>query len=87
MLDRGIPFCTMDDLTIYKVSFCSYVSDSGRKVEDPDMLEMIRLTIIDNLLKYHPVKFHPGSAHTFVSFMWVLRIVGLVVSHFCVSWA
>ncbi|XP_048494664.1 ACT domain-containing protein ACR12-like [Beta vulgaris subsp. vulgaris] len=28
--------------------------DSGRKVEDPDMLEMIRLTIIDNLLKYHP---------------------------------
>uniref|UniRef100_A0A7C8YIE9 ACT domain-containing protein ACR n=1 Tax=Opuntia streptacantha TaxID=393608 RepID=A0A7C8YIE9_OPUST len=29
-------------------------SDSGRKVEDPDMLERIRLTIIDNLLKYHP---------------------------------
>ncbi|CAO2832717.1 unnamed protein product [Amaranthus hypochondriacus] len=28
--------------------------DSGRKVEDPDMLEHIRLTIIDNLLKYHP---------------------------------
>lgn len=28
--------------------------DSGRKVEDPDMLEQIRLTIIDNLLKYHP---------------------------------
>ncbi|KAJ8440763.1 hypothetical protein Cgig2_005494 [Carnegiea gigantea] len=29
-------------------------SNSGRKVEDPDMLERIRLTIIDNLLKYHP---------------------------------
>ncbi|XP_011033119.1 PREDICTED: uncharacterized protein DS12 from 2D-PAGE of leaf, chloroplastic [Populus euphratica] len=29
--------------------------DSGRKVEDPDMLERIRLTIINNLLKYHPV--------------------------------
>lgn len=28
--------------------------DSGRKVEDPDMLERIRLTIINNLLKYHP---------------------------------
>ncbi|XP_021739769.1 ACT domain-containing protein ACR12-like [Chenopodium quinoa] len=28
--------------------------DSGRKIEDPDMLEQIRLTIIDNLLKYHP---------------------------------
>jgi hypothetical protein len=30
---------------------------SGRKVEDPDMLERIRLTIINNLLKYHPVCF------------------------------
>ncbi|XP_021908569.1 ACT domain-containing protein ACR12-like [Carica papaya] len=29
--------------------------DSGRKVEDPDMLERIRLTVINNLLKYHPV--------------------------------
>lgn len=29
--------------------------DTGRKVEDPDMLERIRLTIINNLLKYHPV--------------------------------
>ncbi|KAK8651444.1 hypothetical protein V6N13_141045 [Hibiscus sabdariffa] len=29
-------------------------SDNGRKVEDPDMLEGIRLTIINNLLKYHP---------------------------------
>ncbi|XP_058007560.1 ACT domain-containing protein ACR12 [Hevea brasiliensis] len=28
--------------------------DNGRKVEDPDMLERIRLTIISNLLKYHP---------------------------------
>lgn len=28
--------------------------NSGRKVEDPDMLERIRLTIINNLLKYHP---------------------------------
>ncbi|XP_042511480.1 ACT domain-containing protein ACR12-like [Macadamia integrifolia] len=27
---------------------------TGRKVEDPDMLERIRLTIINNLLKYHP---------------------------------
>ncbi|KAK6228431.1 hypothetical protein SCA6_000771 [Theobroma cacao] len=29
-------------------------TDTGRKVEDPDMLERIRLTIINNLLKYHP---------------------------------
>ncbi|KAI4347883.1 hypothetical protein L6164_008659 [Bauhinia variegata] len=28
--------------------------DTGRKVEDPEMLESIRLTIINNLLKYHP---------------------------------
>ncbi|KZV55281.1 ACT domain-containing protein isoform 1 [Dorcoceras hygrometricum] len=27
---------------------------TGRKVEDPDVLERIRLTIINNLLKYHP---------------------------------
>ncbi|KAK9170415.1 hypothetical protein Syun_002555 [Stephania yunnanensis] len=27
---------------------------TGRKVEDPDMLEQIRLTIINNLLKFHP---------------------------------
>lgn len=31
------------------------VRDTGRKVEDPDMLESIRLTIINNLLQYHPV--------------------------------
>ncbi|KAK6944034.1 hypothetical protein RJ641_025136 [Dillenia turbinata] len=29
-------------------------SATDRKVEDPDMLEKIRLTIINNLLKYHP---------------------------------
>ncbi|KAF1001511.1 ACT domain-containing protein ACR11-like [Apium graveolens] len=29
------------------------VSD-GRKIEDPEMLESIRLTIINNLLEYHP---------------------------------
>ncbi|KAI4384082.1 hypothetical protein MLD38_009849 [Melastoma candidum] len=28
--------------------------DTGRKVEDPDVLERIRLTIINNLLQYHP---------------------------------
>ncbi|XP_063947828.1 ACT domain-containing protein ACR12 isoform X2 [Daucus carota subsp. sativus] len=28
--------------------------ETGRKVEDPDLLERIRLTIINNLLKYHP---------------------------------
>ncbi|KAK4772108.1 hypothetical protein SAY86_013883 [Trapa natans] len=28
--------------------------DTGRKVDDPEMLERIRLTIINNLLKYHP---------------------------------
>ncbi|KAI4352912.1 hypothetical protein L6164_007119 [Bauhinia variegata] len=28
--------------------------NTGRKVEDPDILERIRLTIISNLLKYHP---------------------------------
>ncbi|XP_020532917.1 ACT domain-containing protein ACR12 isoform X2 [Jatropha curcas] len=31
-----------------------FITRFGRKVEDPDMLERIRLTIINNLLKYHP---------------------------------
>lgn len=34
------------------VLFCS---STGRKVEDPELLEAIRLTIINNLLEYHPV--------------------------------
>ncbi|XP_057986135.1 ACT domain-containing protein DS12, chloroplastic isoform X2 [Hevea brasiliensis] len=29
-------------------------ADTGRKVEDPELLEAIRLTIINNLLQYHP---------------------------------
>ncbi|CAM8901208.1 unnamed protein product [Rhodiola kirilowii] len=29
-------------------------ADTGRKVEDPELLEAIRLTIINNLLEYHP---------------------------------
>ncbi|KAG2669622.1 hypothetical protein I3843_14G039800 [Carya illinoinensis] len=28
--------------------------DTGRKVEDPELLEAIRLTIINNLIQYHP---------------------------------
>ncbi|OAY71675.1 ACT domain-containing protein ACR12-like [Ananas comosus] len=31
-----------------------FIMRRGRKVENPDMLEKIRLTIIGNLLKYHP---------------------------------
>ncbi|KAJ6817277.1 ACT domain-containing protein ACR12 [Iris pallida] len=31
-----------------------FITKAGRKVENPDMLERIRLTIINNLLKYHP---------------------------------
>ncbi|OWM81897.1 hypothetical protein CDL15_Pgr007935 [Punica granatum] len=30
-------------------------ADTGRKVEEPELLEAIRLTIINNLLQYHPV--------------------------------
>ncbi|XP_022723940.1 ACT domain-containing protein ACR11-like [Durio zibethinus] len=29
-------------------------ANTGRKVEDPELLEAIRLTIINNLLEYHP---------------------------------
>ncbi|KAG6578817.1 ACT domain-containing protein ACR12, partial [Cucurbita argyrosperma subsp. sororia] len=39
---------------VKKTKFYLTRLDSGRKVEDPDLLESIRLTIINNLLKYHP---------------------------------
>ncbi|KAL3649684.1 ACT domain-containing protein acr12 [Castilleja foliolosa] len=51
------------DATIVQVSFGDRLGalidtrlrgSTGRKVEDPDLLERIRLTIINNLLKYHP---------------------------------
>ncbi|KAI4330033.1 hypothetical protein MLD38_028346 [Melastoma candidum] len=29
-------------------------ADTGRKVEEPELLEAIRLTVINNLLEYHP---------------------------------
>jgi hypothetical protein len=32
-----------------------FFSSTGRKVDDPELLEAIRLTIINNLLQYHPV--------------------------------
>ncbi|KAG6760569.1 hypothetical protein POTOM_037092 [Populus tomentosa] len=31
-----------------------FFSSTGRKVDDPELLEAIRLTIINNLLQYHP---------------------------------
>jgi hypothetical protein len=35
------------------VVFCC--SDTGRKVDDPELLEAIRLTILNNMITYHPV--------------------------------
>ncbi|KAF5470149.1 hypothetical protein F2P56_010682 [Juglans regia] len=40
--------------SVKQTNFFITLLDTGRKVEDPDMLERIRLTIINNLLKYHP---------------------------------
>uniref|UniRef100_A0A804I5K6 ACT domain-containing protein ACR n=1 Tax=Musa acuminata subsp. malaccensis TaxID=214687 RepID=A0A804I5K6_MUSAM len=37
---------------IVKTQF--FITQQGCKVEDPEILERIRLSIIDNLLKYHP---------------------------------
>ncbi|KAG9458972.1 hypothetical protein H6P81_003480 [Aristolochia fimbriata] len=42
------------EASIIKTKFFITRRATGRKVEDPDMLERIRLTIINNLLKYHP---------------------------------
>nr|CAB3490932.1 unnamed protein product [Digitaria exilis] len=41
------------DSTVTQTKF--HIMRFGRKVEEPDMLERIRLTIISNLLQYHPV--------------------------------
>ncbi|CAL9149823.1 unnamed protein product [Musa hybrid cultivar] len=38
--------------SVVKTKF--FIMRAGRKVEDPAMLEKIRLSIINNLLKYHP---------------------------------
>lgn len=35
-------------------TFAITKADTGRKVDDPELLEAIRLTIINNLLQYHP---------------------------------
>ncbi|KAL6905621.1 hypothetical protein ACP4OV_003222 [Aristida adscensionis] len=40
------------DTSVTQTKF--HIMRFGRKVEDPDMLEKIRLTIINNLLQYHP---------------------------------
>ncbi|KAF8046110.1 hypothetical protein N665_4027s0002 [Sinapis alba] len=40
--------------SVKQTRFSITKQDTGRKVEDPDSLEQIRLTIINNLLKYHP---------------------------------
>ncbi|KAJ4751412.1 hypothetical protein LUZ62_085817 [Rhynchospora pubera] len=40
------------EASVTKTKF--FIMRMGRKVEDPDMLETIRLTIINNLLQYHP---------------------------------
>ncbi|KAK8970182.1 hypothetical protein KSP40_PGU019525 [Platanthera guangdongensis] len=39
---------------VYLDSSGKHNSSTGRKVDDPELLEAIRLTIINNLLEYHP---------------------------------
>ncbi|KAJ7553451.1 hypothetical protein O6H91_06G098500 [Diphasiastrum complanatum] len=42
------------DSSIVRNRFSITRADTGRKVENPELLEAIRLTIINNLLQYHP---------------------------------
>ncbi|KAK9122780.1 hypothetical protein Sjap_012382 [Stephania japonica] len=42
------------EASVLRTKFYITRLNTGRKVEDPDMLEQIRLTIINNLLKFHP---------------------------------
>eukprot|EP00250_Pteridium_aquilinum_P010180 c1919_g1_i1 orf=99-956(+) len=40
--------------SVTKTKFFITKSDTGRKIENPELLEKVRLTILENLLKYHP---------------------------------
>ncbi|KAH6559553.1 hypothetical protein KP509_1Z004500 [Ceratopteris richardii] len=40
--------------SVIKTKFFITKADTGRKIEVPEVLEKIRLTILENLLKYHP---------------------------------
>ncbi|XP_019191907.1 PREDICTED: ACT domain-containing protein ACR12 [Ipomoea nil] len=52
-LDVNKGFVTTEG-TVKRTRFLITRIATGRKVEDPDLLERIRLTIINNLIKYHP---------------------------------
>ena len=49
------PYPYIIRLILLFVFHCMYFSSTGRKVDDPELLEAIRLTIINNLLEFHPV--------------------------------
>lgn len=40
--------------SVTRTKFLITRSHTGRKIENPELLEKVRLTILDNLLKYHP---------------------------------
>ncbi|MCO5586393.1 hypothetical protein L7F22_040333 [Adiantum nelumboides] len=40
--------------SVIKTKFFITRSDTGRKIENPELLEKVRLTVLANLLKYHP---------------------------------
>ncbi|XP_024007818.1 ACT domain-containing protein ACR11 isoform X1 [Eutrema salsugineum] len=46
-------------------------ADSGRKVEDPELLEAIRLTVINNLLEFHPVNHLHLKYSLFLKFIFL----------------
>lgn len=69
-------------MEILIVSVIAYFSSStGRKVEDPELLEAIRLTIINNLMEFHPVALQFQPSHTgdllrvpLWCLLWLLRL-------------
>ncbi|KAH9322067.1 hypothetical protein KI387_016706, partial [Taxus chinensis] len=44
----------LTEASVIRTKFFITCLPTGRKVENPEVLEQIRLTIINNLLKYHP---------------------------------
>lgn len=54
--DFSITCCLYQvQLLLLPFFFFFIFSDTGRKIEEPELLEAIRLTVINNLLQYHPV--------------------------------
>lgn len=72
-------------IEILIVSLLQLVSSStGRKVDDPELLEAIRLTIINNMMEYHPVKTSIKLLSISCLIQYLLRDSYIAASSYCI---